>query len=72
MIAKRIDRNPENDSFVSLGKYIADASHKGEKLLFAWHVGCQSETYETALVEIAATQEINTRCKGEKTYHKNF
>ena len=69
MIAKRIDRNPENDSFVSLGKYIADASHKGEKLLFAWHVGCQSETYETALVEIAATQEINTRCKGEKTYH---
>jgi hypothetical protein len=69
MIAKRIDKNPENDNFGDLGKYIADASHDGEKLLFAWHAGCQSETYETALVEIEATQEINTRCKGEKTYH---
>ncbi|MDR3631410.1 MAG: relaxase/mobilization nuclease domain-containing protein [Desulfocapsaceae bacterium] len=69
MIAKRIDRNPENDSYRSLGKYIADASHEGEKLLFAWHAGCYCETYETALVEIEATQEMNTRCKGEKTYH---
>ena len=69
MIAKRIDKNPENDNFGILGKYIADASHDGEKLLFAWHVGCQSETYDSALVEIEATQGINTRCKGEKTYH---
>jgi hypothetical protein len=69
MLAKRIDRDPGYDNYRSLGKYIADASHDGEKLLFAWHAGCQSETYETALMEIEATQEINTRCKGEKTYH---
>jgi hypothetical protein len=55
MLAKRIDRDPGHDNYRSLGKYIADASHDGEKLLFAWHAGCQSETYETALIEIEAT-----------------
>jgi len=69
MIAKRIDGKPQNDNYGQLGKYIADASHEGEKLLFSWHAGCQSETYEAALVEIQATQAMNTRCKGDKTYH---
>lgn len=69
MIAKRIKAKPQNDNYGQLGKYIADASHEGEKLLVAWHAGCQSETYETALMEIQATQAMNTRCKGEKTYH---
>lgn len=69
MIAKRIDAKPKNDNYGQLGKYIADASHEGEKLLFAWYAGCLSETYETALVEIEATQAMNTRCQGEKTYH---
>jgi len=69
MIAKRIKAKPQNDNYGQLGKYIADASHEGEKLLVAWHAGCQSETYETALMEIQSTQAMNTRCKGEKTYH---
>ena len=69
MIAKRIKAKPQNDNYGQLGKYIADASHEGEKLLVAWHAGCLSETYETALMEIQATQAMNTRCKGEKTYH---
>jgi hypothetical protein len=69
MIAKRIEIRPQNDKYGQLGKYIADANHAGEKLLVAWHAGCLSETYETALLEIQATQAMNTRCKGEKTYH---
>ena len=64
MIAKRIKAKPQNDNYGQLGKYIADASHEGEKLLVAWHAGCLSETYETALMEIQATQAMNTRCKG--------
>lgn len=69
MIAKRINTKPGNDNSRQLGLYIADASHEGEKLLFAWHEGCLSDTYEMALVEIEATQGMNTRCQGGKTYH---
>lgn len=69
MIAKRINSKPGNDDSKKLGLYIADASHEGEKLLFAWHEGCLSDTYNAALIEIEATQGINTRCQGGKTYH---
>lgn len=69
MIAKRINTKPGNDNSKKLGLYIADASHEGEKLLFAWHVGCLSDTYAAALIEIEATQGMNTRCQGGKTYH---
>lgn len=69
MIAKRINIDKANDNPGRLGRYIADASHAGEKLLFAWHSGCQAETYDAALFEIEATQGLNTRCQGSKTYH---
>jgi hypothetical protein len=69
MIAKRINTKPGNDNSRKLGLYIADASHEGEKLLFAWHEGCLSDTYAAALIEIEATQGMNTRCQGSKTYH---
>lgn len=69
MIAKRINIDKANDNPGRLGRYIADASHAGEKLLFAWHSGCQAETYDATLFEIEATQGLNTRCQGIKTYH---
>lgn len=69
MIAKRINSKPGNDNSRNLGLYIVDASHEGEKLLFAWHKGCLSDTYAAALIEIEATQGMNTRCQGGKTYH---
>jgi len=69
MIAKRINTKPGNDNSRKLGLYIADASHEGEKLLFAWHEGCLSDTYDAALIEVEATQGMNTRCQGGKTYH---
>lgn len=69
MIAKRINSKPGNDNSRNLGLYIADASHEGEKLLLAWHEGCLSDTYDAALIEIEATQGMNTRCQGGKTYH---
>lgn len=69
MIAKRIDAKPGHDNYGQLGRYIVDASHEGEKILFAWHEGCLSENLDAALCEIEATQNMNTRCRGGKTYH---
>ena len=62
MISKRIDRSKNSQgNFSALGNYARDASHKGEKCLFAWHEGCQAESYDIALQEIELTQALNTR-----------
>lgn len=75
MIAKRIDAgkdsqgNKRHHRYNDLGNYIRDAGHEGEKCLIAWHEGCLAPDYDLALVEIEATQSMNTRCKNDKTYH---
>lgn len=75
MIAKRIDAgkdsqgNKRHHHFGKLGNYIRDASHDGEKCLIFWHEGCLAPDYDLALVEIEATQAMNSRCKNDKTYH---
>ena len=75
MIAKRIDAgkdsqgNNRHHRYNDLGNYIRDAGHEGEKCLMAWHEGCLAPDYDLALVEIEATQAMNTRCKNDKTYH---
>ncbi len=75
MIAKRIDAgkdsrgNKRHHNYGKLGNYIRDASHEGEKCLMAWHEGCWAPDYDLALVEIEATQALNTRAKSDKTYH---
>lgn len=71
MIAKHVLRKPGNDNSRALGKYIADASHAGEKCLMFWHKGCAAlpEDYDLALAEIEAVQAMNTRTTKEKTYH---
>ena len=42
----------------------------GEKCLLTWTEGCWTEDdYESAIKEVVATQELNTRSRKEKTYH---
>jgi hypothetical protein len=72
MIAKRIDRKAKKLSFRALALYAADAKigqEKGEKTLMAWHEGCMAEDYLGAMMEVEATQAMNTRTTKEKTYH---
>jgi hypothetical protein len=72
MIPKRIDCKPGNDNFRALALYAADAKivkDKGEKTLMAWHEGCMAEDYLGAMMEVEATQAMNTRTTKGKTYH---
>ena len=72
MIPKHISRKPENDNYRALALYAADATihgETGEKTLMSWHDGCLAEDYLTGLIEVEATQEMNTRTKKERTYH---
>ena len=71
MISRRIRRSPEHDNYRRLARYIADASHDGEKLLMSWCAGCWSgdDEYDLAIGEVESTQALNTRTTREKTYH---
>ena len=72
MIPKHIPRKPENDNYRALALYAADAKingDKGEKTLMSWHEGSMAEDYRTGIIEVEATQAMNTRTKKEKTYH---
>ena len=71
MISRHIPILPGNDDYRRLANYIADASHKGEKALMGWCVGCWSgdDEYQLAIHEVEAVQAMNTRSAKEKTYH---
>ena len=72
MIPKHIERKPGNDNYRALALYAADAKSRGEtgeKTLMSWHEGCMAEDYHTGLIEVEATQAMNTRTTKEKTYH---
>lgn len=73
MIAKRIDRKPEvRDDYAHLGRYIAAAKEKGEKLDKFWIVNCDAgdglTDLDTALIEIEATRLAKPGI-ADKTYH---
>lgn len=73
MIAKRIDRKPEvRDDFGHLGRYVAAAREKGEKLDKFWIVNCDAgarlEDLDLALIEIEATRQGKPEI-ADKTYH---
>lgn len=69
MIASRKDREPKNDNYRELARYIADAKNDGEKVLFHWSAGCSFEDYITGISEVEATQAKNPRSNMTKTYH---
>ena len=72
MIARRIDRDVVNDNYRALALYVADAyisGHKGEKTFHSWYTGGEAENYLEGLIEVEATQAMNTKVEEEKTYH---
>lgn len=74
MIPSRKDKNKNTkikrtDNYRRLALYIADASHKGEKLLCAWHEGSFCDDYYEAIAEAVCVQDLNTRTTKDKTYH---
>jgi len=72
MIAKRIDRDVANDNYRALALYAADAGiggRQGEKTFHSWYAGGEAESYLEGLIEVEATQALNTRAEEEKTYH---
>ncbi|WP_243545469.1 TraI/MobA(P) family conjugative relaxase [Pseudodesulfovibrio tunisiensis] len=70
MISRKIQCKPENDDYGRLARYIADASHKGEKCLMAWTAGCWAgDDFALAIQEVEDTQDLNLRTTKEKTYH---
>ena len=72
MISRKIDRKVSNDNYRALALYVADAKSKSrpeEKALMSWQAGCMAENYLMGMIEVEATQAMNTRTKKEKTYH---
>ena len=74
MLAKHIPKDPKiSDSFKGLAQYIADAREEGEKLDGFWMVNCNAgeslDDLDLAILEIEATQALNQRVTGNKTYH---
>ena len=80
MIAKRITRT-SGDRYGRLARYLAAASDEGEKLDRLWLAGCDAgedgeaitaddlDMLDMAIAEIEATQAMNSRATGDKTYH---
>ena len=70
MISKHVPYEAAHDNYGALARYIADASHEGEKCLASWCAGCAADDdYDLAIVEAQAAQALNTRSAKEKTYH---
>ena len=72
MIAKCISRETSGN-YGRLAEYIAAAKDPGEKLDQFWIVnsvaGDTIKDLDMAIIEIEATQNLNTRVKGDKSYH---
>lgn len=73
MIPVRIDKKPDiADDYSHLGRYIAAAKEKGEKLDKFWIVNCDAGTgladLDTALIEIEAARTMKPGVD-DKTYH---
>ena len=70
MISKHVHYESAHDNYGALARYIADASHEGEKCLMSWCAGCVTEDdYDLAILEAQVVQGMNTRSQKEKTYH---
>lgn len=70
MIAKHVPmRTLGKSDFAGLVQYITDAQSKSERLGLVTLTNCQAGTVQAATEEVLATQHINTRATGDKTYH---
>lgn len=70
MIAKHVPmRSAKKSDFSGLVKYITDEQSKTERLGLVNVTNCQSQTMSAVISEVLATQHLNTRAEGDKTYH---
>lgn len=70
MIAKHVPmRSLGKSDFAGLADYITDTQGKTERLGRVQVTNCVAGTVQAAIDEVLATQHINTRAKGDKTYH---
>ncbi|MDX6018613.1 TraI/MobA(P) family conjugative relaxase [Shewanella indica] len=70
MIAKHVPmRSLGKSDFAGLVEYITDAQSKTERLGLVTVTNCQAGTVQAATDEVLATQHINKRAKGDKTFH---
>ena len=70
MIAKHIPMQlPKKSDFASLMQYIADRQGKTERLGIINITNCAADTLPAVMAEVLATQQLNTRARGDKTYH---
>lgn len=70
MIAKHVPmKNRAKSDFAGLVEYITDSQSKEHRLGSVQATNCESATVEAAIEEILATQHMNKRATGDKTYH---
>nr|BCU00459.1 TraI protein [uncultured bacterium] len=70
MIAKHVPmRSLGKSDFAGLADYITDEQEKTERLGLVQVTNCEAGTVKAAISEVLATQHMNTRAKGDKTYH---
>jgi Fe-S cluster biosynthesis and repair protein YggX len=62
-------RSIGKSNFAELVKYITDAQSKDHRLGAVTVTNCHSDRSDAAALEVLATQQLNTRAKGDKTYH---
>lgn len=62
-------RDQGKSSFSSLIEYLLDKQSKQHRVGAVSITNCQSATMEAAIEEVLATQHMNKRATGDKTYH---
>ncbi len=62
-------RSLGKSDFAGLADYITDEQEKTERLGLVQVTNCDAGTVKAAISEVLATQLMNTRAKGDKTYH---
>ncbi len=70
MIAKQIPvKNSSTSSFAKLAKYMIAPLSKNERVGAVTLTNCESVSVAGAILEVLNTQALNTRARGDKTYH---
>jgi len=70
LIAKHVPmRSLGKSDFAGLADYITDEQEKTERLGLVQVTNCEAGTVKAAISEVLATQHMNTRATGDKTYH---
>jgi hypothetical protein len=70
MIAKHVPmKSVKKSDFADLVKYLADDQDKKERVVTTSVTNCESTDLKAAIIEVMATQGMNTRAESDKIYH---